>query len=66
MYAMPDTQRADVGESHGQGLGYLLWKPKDESDITNMHEQNFWAIGEEAELVRKQVNEADCQRMRAF
>lgn len=47
-------------------LAYLLWKPKDESDITNVHEQNFWAIGEEAESERKQVKEADFQRMRAF
>lgn len=47
-------------------LGYLLWKPKDESDTTHMHEHNFWAIEEEAALVRKAVNEAGFPRMRSM
>lgn len=44
-------------------LDCLLWKPKGESDRTNVREHSFWATGEEAELVRKPVNEADFQRM---
>lgn len=44
-------------------LDYLLWRPKGESDRTNVQEHSFWATGEEAELVRKPVDEADFQRM---
>lgn len=44
-------------------LDYLLWRPKGKSYRTNVHEHSSWATGEEAELVRKPVNEADFQRM---